>query len=434
MSSPLHRRAHQSLVRRFAEARRRSPQDGETVSGHHNSNVIMPVGRPLALLLGMPSGEVLAKFRTPLPAIEVVPRLWRHESQVLRVVGERLSEVPKCLADFGDWSLHSYLTGRALADVVREGERIGRRRLSVLADFFARLADIPESVLPPVPADWPGSGDSHGFLGRLAQFTEQRVHQSNRPRFGSLFDAVGIPSDAVDRYRDSVQTLAARPFALLHTDVHRSNVLVTPGRDGENLVVIDWELALYGDPLHDLATHLVRMEYDSKERGVMIGMWASAMRRTGHADMTVELKRDLRTYLGFEYVQSLYPDVMRAALELPDEPARRHVVRAAERVCRALRRASGPLGLGPDRLPQEREVREALLDWHAKDMIRRMEWPDAGEEAERLETPVVGPLVGPVAAGRERWDRARLVERARRSENARSTAAPAHREPTGVGS
>lgn len=401
------------------------------VSGHHNTNVIMPVGRPLALLLGMPSGEVLAKFRTPLPAIEVVPRLWRRESEVLRVVGERLSEVPKCLADFGEWSLHGYLAGRALAEVVPDGERIGRRRLSALADFFARLADIPEGALPPVPADWPGSGDSQGFLGRLAQFTEQRVHQSNRPRFGSLFDALGIPGDAVDRYRDSVPTLAARPFALLHTDIHRSNVLATPGPDGERLVVIDWELALYGDPLHDLATHLVRMEYDDKERGLMIGMWASAMRRTGHADMTVELKRDLRTYVGFEYVQSLYPDVMRTALELPDEPARRHVVRAAERVCRALRRASGPLGL--DGLPHEREVREALLDWHAKDMIRRMEWPDAGEETERTER-AEAPVVGPVTAGRERWDRAWLVERTRRRENARSAAASVHREPTGVGS
>ncbi|WP_327403072.1 aminoglycoside phosphotransferase family protein [Streptomyces sp. NBC_01288] len=395
------------------------------VSGHHNTNVIMPVGRPLALLLGMPSGEVLAKFRTPLPVIEVVPRLWRRESEVLRVVGERLNEVPRCLADFGEWSLHGYLAGCALAEVAPAGERIGRRRLAVLADFFARLADIPEDALPPVPTDWPVSGDSQGFLGRLARFSEQRVNRSNRPRFGSLFDAVGIPGDAVNRFLDSAPKLASRPFALLHTDVHRANVLATPGPDGEGLVVIDWELALYGDPLHDLATHLVRMEYDSKERGLMIGMWASAMRRTGHADMTVELKRDLRTYLGFEYVQSLYPDVMRTALELPDRPARRDVVRAAERVCRALHRASGPLGL--DGLPHEREVREALLDWHAKDLVRRMERPDGEGEVERAEIPAVGQVS-------VSHDHARPGEHTGRRGNTAGIGASAHREPTGVGS
>lgn len=69
MSSPLHRRAFHSLVRRLAEARRRSP-DGEVVSGHHNTNLILPLGRPLAFLLGESSGHVLAKFRTPF-------RRWR---------------------------------------------------------------------------------------------------------------------------------------------------------------------------------------------------------------------------------------------------------------------------------------------------------------------------------------------------------------------
>lgn len=365
MSSPLHRRALHPLVRRLAEARRRSP-DGEVVSGHHNTNLVLPLGTPLAWLLGQRSGGALAKFRTPRRAVEVVPRVWRQESELLRVLDGRVPHVPRCLADFGAWSLHEYLQGPTLAEVVPPGQRVGPDRLTALAAFFAELAGVPGADLPPLPDDWPDDGDSEGFLRWLAGFTEQRVHQANRPRFGMLFDAVGIPRDAVERFLDTLRPPAQRPFALLHTDVHRANVLVLPAGDGERLVVIDWELALFGDPLHDLATHLVRMDYAKEEREVMIDLWAQAMRSGGHGEMTADLYRGLRTYRDFEYVQSLYPDVMRAALYLSDRPAERELSEAADQVCRALHRAWKPLRLPGD--PRDAsEVREALRRWHAAD-------------------------------------------------------------------
>ena len=366
MSSPLHRRALHPLARRLAEARRRSP-DGEVVSGHHNTNLVLPLGTPLAWLLGQRSGSTLAKFRTPRQAVEVVPRLWRQESELLRVLDGRVPHVPRCLADFGEWSLHEYLPGPTLAEVAPPGQRIGPDRLTALAAFFAELAGVPGADLPPLPEDWPDDGDSEGFLRWLAGFTEQRVHQANRPRFGMLFDAVGIPRDAVERFLDIPRAPVQRPFALLHTDVHRANVLVLPAADREHLAVIDWELALYGDPLHDLATHLVRMDYAKEEREVMIDLWAQAMRSAGHGEMTADLDRGLRTYRDFEYVQSLYPDVMRAALYLSERPDERELSEAADRVCRALHRAWKPLRLTGD--PRdESEVREALRRWHAADL------------------------------------------------------------------
>ncbi|MEU5342448.1 phosphotransferase [Streptomyces sp. NPDC020766] len=379
MSSPPHHRAHQALVRRLAEVRRRSP-DGAIVTGHHNSNHIVSLGQPLAFLLGMGSGRVLAKFRTPFTTMEVVPRIWRRESEVLRAVSRQLSEVPRCLVDFGDWSLHAYLPGRVLSDVVPEGP-IGSWRLAALADFFARVASVPEHDLPQRPADWPQNHDSSGFLRWLGRFAEQRVHQYNRPRFGELFDSVGVPRDAVDRFLRSVPELSPRPFALLHTDVHRANVVVIPDGDGERLSIIDWELALYGDPLHDLATHVVRMGYDKTEQELMIRMWADAMRSAGHADMTVDMDPDLGWYLGFEYVQSVFPDVMRAALALPDDPGEQDLRLAAGQVCRAIHRAREPLALVDGPLGEEAAV-EALRQWHRAD---RAEWMGSTEELERME-------------------------------------------------
>ncbi|MFE6624192.1 phosphotransferase family protein [Streptomyces sp. NPDC057740] len=350
------------------------------------------MGQPLAFLLGLRSGRDLAKFRTPLPSVEVVPRIWPREGDVLRAVGRHVGGVPRCLADFGEWSLHTYLAGFALVDEVPHGP-VGSERLAALADFFARLADVPSADLPPLPADWPDEGDSRSFLAWLHRFTDREVHEANRPRFGELFDAVGVTREVVERFMTSVPELSRRPFALLHTDVHRSNVLVVEDPDGARLAVIDWELAMYGDPLHDLATHLVRMAYDKTEHELMVRMWRDAMCDAGHADMTVGLDHDLPVYLRFEYAQSVFPDVMRAALALADRPAEQELAGAAEHIRRALHRAREPLALVD--VPDERRTVDALRRWQAAEAVRRQETDGA---AEGLAGPDVPGLASDVVA------------------------------------
>ncbi|MGY0024946.1 phosphotransferase [Streptomyces sp. cg35] len=377
MSSPLHRRALQALIRRLAEARRRA-EGGEVVTGHHNINVIVPLGFPLAVLLGVGlwAFGVRGKFRTPVKTVEVVPRLWRRESDVLRAVTGWVPQVPRCLADFGEWSLHSYVVGEPLSAVRPDGP-VGEERLKALAGFFARLASVPVEALPELPESfWPERGSSRQFLGWLAKFADDKVHRVNEERFGDLFRAVGVPDDAIESFMERLTDgLTDRPFALLHTDIHRGNVLVAPAPDGlERLCVIDWELASYGDPLHDLATHLVRMDYDDAERRAMIDFWAGAMRDAGLEKMTRGMETDLSHYLDFEYVQSVFPDVMRAALALGETPTESDFAAAGRRVCRAMERAWKPLSLegeGPD----PAAAVEALRRWHENRPTRATDEP-----------------------------------------------------------
>ncbi|MDC0770234.1 phosphotransferase family protein [Streptomyces sp. HD] len=365
MSPQLSRRTHRRLVRLLAEARRRSP-GGTVVIGHHNSNTVLPLGQPLAFLLGAGSGRALAKFRTPMETIEVVPRIWRRESQVLDAVRIRLgADTPRCLVDHDNWSLHTHVPGRVLSDVAAEGT-VGADRLAALAEFFAALAEVPLDGLSPPPADWPEHGDSQGFLAWQARFTGEHVHRANQGRFGELFEAVGIPEDAMERFLDSARPLTSRPFVLLHTDVHRANIVLSPGPGGERPVVIDWELAMIGDPLHDLATHLVRMNYGRTEHEQMVQLWADAMLRAGHAELTTGMRHDLPVYLALEYAQSVFADVMRAAAGLPERPTDLHFAVAARQVCRAVRRAWAALCL-VDEPPDERTAEEALRRWYASD-------------------------------------------------------------------
>ncbi|MFF1376413.1 aminoglycoside phosphotransferase family protein [Streptomyces sp. NPDC058308] len=275
----------------------------------------------------------------------------------MEVVTRHLPEVPRWLADFGATSMHEYKSGVCLADLAGYGHPVRHELMVQLAEFFARLASVPVSELPPLSADRPAPGDSTAFLRWRVDWTEQRVRRANEDRLDGLFEAFGVPADALESFERRLPVLTARPFCLLHTDVHRANVVVY----GSRITVIDWELALYGDPLHDLATHLVRMEYDEEERERMVKLWSEAMNGAGLGDMTAGLDDDLPVHLAFEYAQSVFPDLMRAALTLPPAPGDADFAAAAWRMCRSVRRAAGPLGLVS--VPDEEEAAEALSRW-----------------------------------------------------------------------
>ncbi|WP_234341676.1 aminoglycoside phosphotransferase family protein [Streptomyces sp. NRRL S-646] len=327
------------------------------LTGHHNTNYVLRVGLLLALLLGI-APFVRFKYRVPLKTVEVVPRIWPSEVDVLEVVCRHLSEVPRGLAVPGDRSLHRYLRGKALSERNPDG-RIDDELMREFAAFFVRTAQVPAKELPACPVDWPADGESEKFLHWLVDFTENRVHLPNRDRFGDLFDAVGIPLDAMTTFKKNHRELARRPFVLLHTDVHRANVVL----HRKGIAVIDWELAIYGDPLHDLATHVVRMGYSEDEKQRMIALWAEAMEEAGLGSLTAGLHDDLSTYLDFEYAQSVFPDIMRAALALPADAGELHFRGAGDRVSRAMQRARKPLEL--DQVPDSEQIVEALRKWHS---------------------------------------------------------------------
>jgi aminoglycoside phosphotransferase (APT) family kinase protein len=362
MALQLLHRAHQSLVRLFAQIRH-AAEDGFVGEGYHNTTRIRELRLPLALLLGKWPVSLLGVFRTPKrDAIESIPRIWPREAEVLRAVNSRLPDVPRCLVDTGPWTLSSYVPGRLLEKEVPKGGTYGTPLMSKLADVFAALADVSKDELPQLPAYWPRDWDSQGFLRCQVQFTNDAVYGANLARFGALFDAVGVPEDAAERFLAITPGLTPRPFSLLHTDVHPGNIVLSPRKDGTRPVVIDWESAMYGDPLHDLATHLVRMGYIDAERDAMINEWLRAM-RPRHPEATEGLEKDLPVYLAFEHVQSVFPDVMRAALKLPTRPTDQDFAVAADKVCRAVRLAREALDLGesPADLPT---VGAALRQWH----------------------------------------------------------------------
>ncbi|MEU1620643.1 aminoglycoside phosphotransferase family protein [Streptomyces sp. NPDC005722] len=328
------------------------------------------------------------KLRVPLATPKVVMRTWSDEAEVLAALneavgGQRLRPnfgIPQCLVTFGRASLHRFVDGKALSQDAPAGAPIGEKRLRDIAEVFAYAATVTREQLPKLPARWPDEKDSDRFLDVLVEHAEQ-VHQEHRPVYGSLFDAFGVPVDALDGFRQGVRkrvgTLYARPYSLLHTDLHRDNIVLL--EDG-SLFILDWELATYGDPLHDLATHLVRMEYTDRERERMKRQWERTLNLRGHSAMTAGMARDLQVYVDFEYAQSVYADVVRAALRLGDVPGKPLLGPSVSLVLRALQRAQVPFGLAS--VPGEPEVEAALNEWHARRYPeRRRRWGFAERQA-----------------------------------------------------
>ncbi|MFI9254690.1 phosphotransferase [Streptomyces sp. NPDC053069] len=327
-------------------------------SGFHHDNHVVPLTEPLARLLGREPGT-LVTVRVPRPDVPpVVIRTWASEPEILRAVRAVLPNVPECLLEGDGFALHSHAEGTLLAELCGPGKPVDGPLLTDLTELLAAIAQVRGTALPPLPSSWPANHtDSQAFLRTLAHQADRQIRRPNWRRYGGLFTALGVPEDALLRFADRVPAMTRRPYGLLHGDLHRGN-LVVPAAGDAPLHCLEWERAGYGDPLHDLAVHLVRMRYPDHQWPEATEAWERAVRRVRPA-AAAGLHKDLRHYVAFEHAQSLYADVIRAARSLEDSCGRRRLDEATAAVHAALRRAAEPLRLG--RVPEQPEIERILF-------------------------------------------------------------------------
>ncbi|MEU7427860.1 aminoglycoside phosphotransferase family protein [Streptomyces sp. NPDC040750] len=325
--------------------------------GRHHRDHVVPLTGPVAVALGREPGTLVTVRVAREDAMPLAVRTWRSEPEILRALHGVLP-VPECLAEGEGYAVHSHVDGPLLADVCGPGEPVGAALLADLGRLLASILQVRGPALPPLPADRPRNHtDSQGFLRTLALLTDRQIRRTHRSRHGGLFVALGVPEDALLRFADRVPAMTRRPYGLLHGDLHRGNLVLPPGGDPA-LHCLGWERAGYGDPLHDLAVHLVRMRYPDDQWPRAVDAWAAAVRRVRPA-AAAGLHKDLPHYVAFEHAQSLYADVIRAARSLEDSFDRQRLERATDIVRGALRSATEPLRLG--RVPERDEIERVLF-------------------------------------------------------------------------
>ncbi|MFC5217928.1 phosphotransferase [Streptomyces coerulescens] len=362
LSRPVHggRSTHEAAIREFVG---QAAELGLASSGHHNRNYVLPVTGSVAWMTGLDVGTSVTVRMRRHDVLPVVIRTWSDEAQILEAIRGVLPHAPRCLVKGNGFAIHSYVEGMPLSSVCGDGKPVDTLLVKALAGLLAQMAQVRRGALPPLPAVWPRNDDtdSQGFLQTLARLADRQIRQPNWQVFGGLFAALGIPEDALIRFAERVPAMARRPYSLLHADLHRDNLIVTYS-GAPPLICVDWELATYGDPLHDLATHLVRMQYPAHQWTEVVDAWVEAMQDVRPAAVN-GVAKDLRHYLAFERAQSVYPDVMRAARSLDESFTQKRLDEATAAVLRALEAAQEPLRLG--RVPSEREIERALFRWLA---------------------------------------------------------------------
>ncbi|MFM9368034.1 phosphotransferase [Streptomyces sp. Da 82-17] len=340
---------------------------GPFTGQHHVTHVL----RPEAL-----GGAEWWKVREPRAGVLWFDRrCFSSEEDLLRALA-RLGldlPVPEVRAA-GDCLLQRFIEGSTLGSAYAADERVPDVYVDQLVPLFGRLARVRPGQLDVArrcdPADRAADADTTYFLDRLVHFVEHRVRRAHRAAYGSLFAALGVPDGALDGFGARLGPLVPRPFCLLHGDLHRENLIV----DGDGrLWVIDWELAMLGDPLYDLATHLYLTRYPPEQQQYVTERWRAEVEQV-LPGASRGYEADLPRLLAFKRVQSLYTDVIRTAMTLAEPGAESGaepgfevdaaaVGRGAEKLRRVLLAAAEPLGLA--RVPGPGETERALRSWLA---------------------------------------------------------------------
>lgn len=336
--------------------------EGPLKGNHHYSFAVrLDRGSPLA------GDFTWLKLREPRPGIFWYDmRFFPSEDLLLQRLQGRLPHVPRVrrypVSD-GELTFAEFIEGVTLDRLPAAAERVPERVLGQLEELFAALASVDPG---PLLADGQSSCDcadgargtadrgSNGFLSELLHFAVAHIYLPHRPRLGGLFEDLGVSDETLTGLPHRAPVLTPRPPRLLHGDLHRKNLVVD--RWGA-LWAIDWELALIGDPLYDLATHLHLMDYRPDQEGDVVGRW----RRAVGAAAARGLETDLPHYRDFKRVQSVCTDVIRSAARLAEQPGSAPLRRVAAVVHRALLAAREPLGL--EKVPPVVAVEAAFEAW-----------------------------------------------------------------------
>ncbi|MBT2542433.1 aminoglycoside phosphotransferase family protein [Streptomyces sp. ISL-44] len=266
---------------------------GTVLSGYYNRNVRVETG----------DGPVIVRIRADgSEAMDLA--LW-PEAEVLAAIGPHVPSAPRLLytGRDPDFQIHEFIAGRRMDELAPDGKPLPDPVLKAVEGFFFDLLRVPVSAVPAIPRDWPQDADTGGFAERLLALVRTIRHRGDEGISG-LYDELGVPEDPCSLLGDRARGMAERAFRLLHADIHRKNMILT---EGGRVAFLDWELALWGDPVYDLADHLHKMAYLPGERRAVTEGWE----RSAPEECRTRWRADLDYYIAYEAVKSAVVDTVR---------------------------------------------------------------------------------------------------------------------------
>ncbi|MEV6106805.1 phosphotransferase [Streptomyces sp. NPDC051940] len=282
----------------FERVYRLALANGEGACGHYHRNIRVDYGGQ-AVVVRIPEGCVERMDFS----------IWR-EGELLRAIEPHTKLSPRLIHEADSYQVHGFLPGFTVADSYPRGTRLPPDITAGVRAAFADMLQVPRRQLPPIRRRWPKDGDTRAFARVLIGHARglRRAHGRERP---ALFERLGMPEDPfgalAERLGPRGAGIGRRDFRLLHGDLHRGNLLSNgPGE----VYVLDWQLALWGDPVFDLARHLHTTGYSAVQEKAVIREWCdTAAAAPGRC--LERWEEALGFYRAYEQVKSSVVDTVR---------------------------------------------------------------------------------------------------------------------------
>jgi aminoglycoside phosphotransferase (APT) family kinase protein len=247
------------------------------------------------------------RAQRPLAEPDVEPRMY-PEAAVLAALEPAGLAAPRLIHDSGarGYLVISHQPGRPVADLYPPGTPLPDSAIEFVGAAMSALYRVDREALGAVrpQSPWRRAGDPEEFRPGLLRWLA-RVWASARPAEQECVRAMGLPAEpfAPSGFPPGG---AERAFRLCHGDLQRQNLLVARG---DRYAVLDWELAVWGDPVWDVACHLHRAAYPpAQAESVRQRLLATCPDWTGSA----REDRAYDAYLRIEQYRSLVLDCVRA--------------------------------------------------------------------------------------------------------------------------
>ncbi len=190
---------------------------------------------------------------------DVEPRMYA-EAAVLAALRNADIAAPDIFHDSSEhgFTVISYLPGQRIADLYPPGTQVPDSLIEFIGSTMSKLYRVERETLGTMlrQSPWPRAAGEDAFLPSLLSWLT-KVYESASVAEKGCMRAVGLPTNPFDDRRFSLDNIQ-RAFRLCHGDLQRENILAAPG---ELYSLLDWEMAVWGDPLWDVASHMHRAAY-----------------------------------------------------------------------------------------------------------------------------------------------------------------------------
>ncbi|MEU4240006.1 phosphotransferase [Actinoplanes sp. NPDC026619] len=247
---------------------------------------------------------VLRLPRPMPPSYDVEPRMF-GEAAILEALPFGLP-VPRLVhqSDEPDFLVTSWCPGERL-DTIRPPDTPAPASLaSTVATVFTRLYDMdPADLGEPLPVSpWAATAIDGDFFGGLLSWLD-RIYQGADAAEQAFLSAVGLPDQPFSPALHVIRGDDRRP-RLCHGDLQRTNILAR----GDELSLIDWELAIWADPLWDVASHVHRAGFPPEQEKQVLSALLATIPEWTDGETGWE---DYQVYLRVERFRSLVLDALR---------------------------------------------------------------------------------------------------------------------------